>query len=75
MTTEDAQGSVRPWSPPNKPQVPDFELNSSAADLNAYKEQEVETVVEENAEAANVEQGDWLVLDEAEQQEENHHGH
>ncbi|KAL3230060.1 ATP synthase subunit H, mitochondrial [Nakaseomyces bracarensis] len=68
FSLKDAEGNVKPWSPPAKPQVPNSELQSGNELLKSYKEEGVETLHTQSA----VEEGqqqieeDWLVLAEEE---------
>ncbi|BAP69412.1 ATP synthase subunit H [Kluyveromyces marxianus] len=70
VTAADAQGSVKPWTPPAAPKIPELELQSADA-LKEYASSEVETVKEATEQAAEVEEGDWLVLEEIE--DDHHH--
>ncbi|AET38604.1 F1F0 ATP synthase subunit h Ecym_3095 [Eremothecium cymbalariae DBVPG len=73
MTSQDAQGSVKPWVLPSKPSAPEFGLSGAVDELNAYEAQEVETVGEqEAAETTEAAEGDWLVLEEVEEKDSHH---
>lgn len=70
ISASDAHGSVKPWTEPVAPKVPELELQSADA-LKEYASSEVETVKDAGEQAAEVEQGDWLVLEELE--DDHHH--
>ncbi|KAH7580550.1 ATP synthase subunit H, mitochondrial [Nakaseomyces glabratus] len=68
FSMKDAEGNVKPWSPPAKPQAPQSELTSGNDLLKSYKEEPVETLHTQPAEtegATQIEE-DWLVLSEEE---------
>ncbi|CAH01282.1 Atp14 [Kluyveromyces lactis] len=65
ITAADAQGAVKPWTTPAAPKLPELELQSADA-LKEYASSGVETVSEANEQSAEVEEGDWLVLEELE---------
>ncbi len=73
-TLQDAEGNVKPWNPPQKPNLPELELQGPEA-LKAYTEQNVETAhvakETEEGESEPIEE-DWLVLDDAEETKESH---
>lgn len=65
ITAADAQGSVKPWAAPATPKIPELELQSAEA-LKEYASANVETVSEASEQTTEVEEGDWLVLEELE---------
>ncbi|AJV73208.1 Atp14p [Saccharomyces cerevisiae YJM195] len=71
---QDAEGNVKPWNPPQKPNLPELELQGPEA-LKAYTEQNVETAhvakESEEGESEPIEE-DWLILDDAEETKESH---
>lgn len=70
VTAKDAEGNVKPWVNPVKPQQPALEGQGADA-LKAYADEAVETkssVVEEE----DAVEEDWLVLEDA---PEDAHGH
>ncbi|CAI1594743.1 hypothetical protein SEUBUCD646_0L03440 [Saccharomyces eubayanus] len=71
---QDAEGNVKPWSPPKKPTLPELELQGPDA-LKAYADQNVETANDTKSsvegEAEPIEE-DWLVLDDVEETKESH---
>lgn len=72
INVADAHGSVKPWTEPCQPKLPELELGASGA-LKSYSEMEVETIQENtSSEGAEIEVGDWLVLEEL---EDDHKGH
>lgn len=72
ITAKDAEGSVKPWTEPVKPKIPEIEGQGNEA-LKAYQNESVETKSSEAApaEESNVED-DWLVLEDV---EEDSHAH
>ncbi|BAO40789.1 ATP synthase subunit H [Kluyveromyces marxianus] len=70
VTAADAQGAVKPWTAPAAPKIPELELQSADA-LKEYAAADVETVKEATEQANEVEEGDWLVLEEIE--DDHHH--
>lgn len=70
LTAADAEAAVKPWAEPVAPKVPELELQSADA-LKQYAEAGVETAPEAGETAVEVEEGDWLVLEELE--DDHHH--
>ncbi|QLG74340.1 hypothetical protein HG535_0G02240 [Zygotorulaspora mrakii] len=72
ITAKDAEGSVKPWSEPVKPSIPDVEAQGNDA-LKAYQDELVETKGSEAgaSEDGNIED-DWLVLDDVEEESHSH---
>lgn len=62
ITAKDAEGSVKPWSEPVKPKIPELEGQGTDA-LKAYSSEPVETKTAAVEEEAPVEE-DWLVLED-----------
>lgn len=72
LTAQDAEGSVKPWVEPSKPNIPELEAQG-VEELQAYKSEPVETLseaVDGNAQEAVEE--DWLVLEDGEEEDSHH---
>ena len=72
IAAKDAEGSVKPWSAPAQPKLPELEAQGADA-LKAYSEQDVEVSKDAASAESSVEneEQDWLVLEEIE--DDHHH--